>query len=223
MPTRRRRENTFIQQFLSAYEDFSWAEANIQWLDEVIDGTVEALVTRSDGGTLALEHTIVEPFIGDKEDFAFFSQIFLPIENDETLVVPHLWLNVGVPVGILKGMHKRDERICLADAVHEWLRQNRSALREGTSEKAFHVTMPRGRVIEMTLYIRVTSVPGNGALTVRRQQMEDNLHNVVERALAKKLPKLVETVADRHLLILERQHMNLIPERMMAVLGDQRS
>lgn len=41
MPTELRRENTLIKQFLSAYEDFSWARASILWLDEEQDGAVE--------------------------------------------------------------------------------------------------------------------------------------------------------------------------------------
>jgi len=47
MPTKFRRENSFIQEFLSAYEDYSWADAEIDWLDEKIDGAVEALEIES--------------------------------------------------------------------------------------------------------------------------------------------------------------------------------
>ncbi len=71
MPTGERREDTFIQQFCSAYENYSWADADIDWRDKRIDGAVDAVLTRkSDGQVLAIEHTIVEPFIGDKRDLA---------------------------------------------------------------------------------------------------------------------------------------------------------
>jgi hypothetical protein len=32
MPTKLRRENIFVERFLSAYEDFSWSKAAIRWL-----------------------------------------------------------------------------------------------------------------------------------------------------------------------------------------------
>ena len=46
MPTKLRRENIFIERFLSAYEDLPWANAAIRWLDEEKDVAVEALATR---------------------------------------------------------------------------------------------------------------------------------------------------------------------------------
>ena len=90
MPTKLRRENVFIERFLSAYEDFSWSKAAIRWLDEEKDGAVEALAVRPDGKTVALEHTIIEPFTAEKEDFAFFSKAFLDIERIPELKVPFL-------------------------------------------------------------------------------------------------------------------------------------
>ena len=64
-------DEVFVRLFLSAYEDGSWADAEIIPLDQLIDGTVEALATRkSDRKTLAIEHTLIEPFMGDKRDFA---------------------------------------------------------------------------------------------------------------------------------------------------------
>jgi hypothetical protein len=104
MPTKLRRENTFIERFPSAYENHSWADAKIDWLDERIDGAVEAIATRqSDGKTLAIEHTIIQPFVGEKEDFAFFEAAFLKIQQDTTLPVPQRWIRVFIPVGILRG------------------------------------------------------------------------------------------------------------------------
>src|SRR5438552_15619191 len=75
MPTRPSREDDFIGPFLSAYEDGNWADSEATKPDAIdrINPAVDKLATRkSDGRTLAIEHTIIEPFIGDKEDFAFF-------------------------------------------------------------------------------------------------------------------------------------------------------
>lgn len=76
MQTKFRRENEFIERFLSKYEGGSWAEAEIEWLDKLTEGAVEARARRrSDGMSVAIEHTIVEPFTGEKEDLARFGAI----------------------------------------------------------------------------------------------------------------------------------------------------
>jgi hypothetical protein len=223
MPTRLRRENVFIERFLSAYEDFSWSEAAIRWLDEEKDGAVEALAIRPDGRTLAAEHTIIEPFAAEKEDFAFFSKAFLDIEKDSSLIAPGRWIETLVPVGILRGQRKPAYRAAMVQGVHDWLRANRLGLPRGFSEHKVPIRVSGGKSHEIQIYVRVTPIPGKGSLTVRRQQMEDTLNDVIERSLTRKLPKLVQTEADKHLLILERQHMNLFPSRILEKIEAQRS
>src|SRR5689334_3413293 len=101
MPTISRREDAIVEAFLSRYEDGSWADAQLEWLDKTMDGAVEVRATRaSDGKRVAIEHTIIEPFIGEKADFAIFRAAGLAaIENDDSLVVPGLRIEVFVPVG----------------------------------------------------------------------------------------------------------------------------
>jgi len=82
--------------------------------------------------------------------------------------------------------------------------------------------------VNITLTIKVTplrrgSSAEPGAMHVRRQQVDNNLGDVVEKALKKKLPKLVNTPADERILLLERQHMNLLPESMLAEIDARRS
>src|SRR5260370_40460521 len=45
MPTKSRREDILIERLLSAYENGSWADAQICWLDKIIDGAVDAHAT----------------------------------------------------------------------------------------------------------------------------------------------------------------------------------
>ena len=71
-----RDEQVFIRLFVSAYENFAWANAKVDRLDEVIDGAVEALITRADDQTMAIEHTLIELFVGDKRDFAMSERPF---------------------------------------------------------------------------------------------------------------------------------------------------
>jgi hypothetical protein len=104
MPARPERdEQVFIRLFVSAYENFAWADAKIKRLDEEIDGAIEALITRADGQTMAIEHTLIEPFVGDKRDYAMFEPAFLRIEEDKSLAIPDTGIRIFVPVGILDG------------------------------------------------------------------------------------------------------------------------
>ena len=216
MPTKSRREDAFIELFLSAYENHSWADAEIDWLDRRIAGTVEARATRrSDGKTLAIEHTIIEPFVREKEDFAFFEAAFLKIEEDTALPVPGRWIRVFIPVGTLRGQPKQATRNVIVEAVHSWLEAKRLLLPDGFSEHRSSIEILGEKALDITLYVRVVPLPGPGKLHVRRQQIEGNLGEVIEKALKKKLPKLVQTHADKRILVLERQHMNLHPKSML--------
>jgi len=223
MPTNSRRENIFIERFLSAYENYSWADATIDWVDEKIDGAVEAIATRkSDGKTLAVEHTIVEPFLKEKEDFAFFERAFLKIEKDTDLPVPGRWIQVFIPFGALRGYPRQEAQDAIVDGVHEWLRTNRLLLPFDFSEHPASFPISRKKPFKTTIYTRVTNLPGAGRVHVRRQQMDNNLGDVVEKALKKKPPKLVQTRVDKRILILERQHMNLLATQMLGELNKRK-
>jgi hypothetical protein len=51
---------------------------------------LELLATRkSDGTTLAIEHTLLESFVGNKRDFAQFEPVFPSIKDDQSLLCIH--------------------------------------------------------------------------------------------------------------------------------------
>ncbi len=52
--------------------------------------------------------------------------------------------------------------------------------------------------------------------------MVNDLDKVVEKALRRKLPKLVNTRADRHVLLLEREDFTFDPELIFAEIERQR-
>ena len=200
MPARLKRdEQTFIELFVSAYENFAWVGSDIDRLDERLDGAVEALVTRADGRTMAIEHTLIEPFVGDKRDFAAFKTAFLNIENDRSLLVPDTGITVYVPVGILEGQASA-KRDVIVKTIHSWIADNRLALREGKHK--YPCAVPGMSGVELTIDRRRFShhVPNSGSILIRRQQIKSDLDKVIDKALRKKLPKLVNTKADRHVL-----------------------
>lgn len=216
-----RNEQTFIRLFVSAYENFAWAGSKIEPLDEQVDGAIEALITRADGQTMAIEHTLIEPFVGDKRDYAAFEQAFLNIEDDKSLAVPDTGTIVYVPVGILEGQ-KPARRNVIVESIHSWIAKNRLNLREGKHEYECDVS----GMSPVTLTVKRNKIglsrSNPGSLLVRRQQVTNDLDKVIENALRKKLPKLVRTKADRHVLFLERDQFTFFPDLIFTEIERQR-
>ena len=62
---------------------------------------------------------------------------------------------------------------------------------------------------------------GHGALHIRRQQVKNDFSEVIRTVMEKKVTKLVAQPADRHILMLERQHMNFIPKQILDEVRKQ--
>ena len=77
MTTKTRREDEIIWRFVSAYENGTWPIERLIFPDKVKAGGIDGLVTRDDGTTLAIEHTIIEPFVGDIADQTEMLPMFL--------------------------------------------------------------------------------------------------------------------------------------------------
>jgi hypothetical protein len=225
------REDPFIKLLLSAYENGSWADAALAKPD-AIDRTnpaVDQIATRkSDGKTLAIEHTIIEPFVRDKEDFACFQATFLGIEKDESLLVPGRWIRVFVPVGALRNQPQKS-RDAIVQSIHRWIKSSRLILPDGMSQHLCSIIgIPSKPPFDIALSLKVVrlqsgSVAERGSLHVRRQEVGSSLGDIIEKALKKKLPKLVNTAADKRILLLERQHMNLSPQHMLGEIEKRRA
>jgi hypothetical protein len=223
LPTIARPENQIIKLFVSAYENGSWKDAKLTFPDEMKDGGIDGLAERAAGAKLAIEHTIVEPFVGDIADQTEMIPMFPLIENDGSLLVPDVCITLFVPVGTLH-LQKPRTREAITAAIHDWLRANRLSLPKGISKHPCMITGIAGKPgIEITLTLKVIDLPGHGKIYVRRQQVRDTFGDVVEKMLAKKLPKLASTEASKRILLLERQHMILDPERMLDEIQKRRA
>src|SRR5262249_10354151 len=139
-----------------------------------------------------------------------------------------LWFEVFVPVGILRNQPPA-VRDAIVQSVHAWLKAHRLKLVEGMAEHPCPINGAAGNApANVTLTIRVVplrrgSSAEPGVVHVRRQQMNNDLGDVIEKALKKKLPKLVNTPAERRILLLERQHMNLLPEMVLGEIERRRA
>lgn len=114
-------------------------------------------------------------------------------------------------------------------SVHQWIKLNRLVLPDGPSQHACSITGIPGRP-SFELLLNVEMIPlqsgliaKRGSLHVRRQQISNSLCEVIEKALRDKLPKLVSTMADKHILLLERQHMILDPKVILGEIEDRRA
>ncbi|MGH9929454.1 MAG: hypothetical protein ACREA9_09515, partial [Pyrinomonadaceae bacterium] len=95
---------------------------------------VEAIATDGSGNSIAIEHTLIQPFIGDKADAQPLLKVFAPLEADKAFVLPEHEIMVFVPVGgVQKGM-KWDS---LTAEIQVWFQNMKASLPEGTSKQAF--------------------------------------------------------------------------------------
>jgi hypothetical protein len=78
-------ERPLIEMFLDGYEQ----GAALNWVEETEENAVEVIATRTDGKTLAIEHTLVELFKGEKYDSTIFIEAFESrIEKNPEFTVP---------------------------------------------------------------------------------------------------------------------------------------
>lgn len=209
MPVRSPKERPLLEMLLSEYENGAWRNAAPDWVEERMDGAVEVIATRSDGQTLAIEHTIVQPFVGEKSDSNAFMQAFGCIEKNPDLLVVERSMTVVIPVGAIpKGYNWKEAG---ADLL-AWLKANHTTV-PMQGEASFTVPVaPSSKLgpLQLPIVLQTMHMPGYaGSTVISRGSMPKTLPEIVEEALSRKLPKLVRTVADRRILLVEREQIGL--------------
>lgn len=194
--------------FLSAYEIDAWKNASLDWVEETQDGAVEVIATRPDGQRLALEHTLIQPFVGERFDSEAFIRAFGPIEKNPALVLPRRNLFVDIPVNAIPNGYNWEE---VGSDLLKWLMANHAGIpRDGEAVHAVPVGKSSNGPLQLKILLRTMSGPGiAGNCLIRRGGMPEDLRTVVEKALRTKIPKLVQTAADRRILLLESEHVSL--------------
>lgn len=207
-----RPEDQLVDHFLTVYENQSWAGPLSMRIspERTVDGGVEMIATRlCDGLTLAIEHTLIEPFVGEKTDLhSHFIELARQLKADESLLVPGLAISVYAPVNVLP---RRSNRQGIINDLSAWIRSNCMSF---TSEWALRdcpsTHHPDGRIV-LQVMSQSMDDPDTKFLIVQRYG-EMRVGSAVEKALERKLPKLVKTDVHRRLLMLERDQPWVDPD-----------
>jgi len=203
------KERPLLEMFLSEYENGAWRNAVSDWVEERMDGAVEVIATRGDGQTVAIEHTIVQPFLGEKSDSNAFMQAFGSIEKNPDLVVVERSMTVVIPAGAIPKGYKWKE---VGADLLAWLNANHTtAPMEGDASFTVPVaSSSKLGPLRLPIVLQSMHIPGHaGSTVISRGPMPKTLPEIVEEALSRKLPKLVKTVADRRILLIEREQIGL--------------
>ena len=203
------KERPLILMLLSACDAGAWQQALLDWVEEKADGAVEVIATRPDGTQLAFEHTLIQPFVGEKFDSEVFIRAFGRIEKNPALTLPERNLDVIIPVHAIPKGYNWDE---VGKDLLDWLLENHTAApQEGQSSHLVTVAATSKNVpLVLPITLRTMHLPGMaGGRLIARDKMPGDLEAIVEKALRTKIPKLVATAADKRILLLERDQIAL--------------
>src|SRR5580704_3255444 len=89
-----------VKMFLSQFKDDDGKSYTLKTRPDVEERTakaVEAIAVADNGHTLAIEHTYIQPFEGQKADDVPFLTVFEQLRNDPSLRSPNKFIDVLVP------------------------------------------------------------------------------------------------------------------------------
>ena len=201
-----RRDERLIDLFLHGYKDCAGSSYHLVERPDRVERAkpaIDCIAVNELGDDLAIEHTLVEPFEGQKADDQPFLAVFERFHHSPELVVPNVLIDISVPVGAIpKGLDWQR----IGQRIFEWFREVRTKIPLGGSDHKIH-----GLDLKLTIHIETMEIPDSpGVLVVGRVLPKNNsFSDVLRKALAAKLPKLVATAAKAHILLVEDASMVL--------------
>ncbi len=174
------------------YQVESWPD------DDSSQKNIDALCCDATGRTLAIEHTLIEPFARYKEDTDRFLKTLAVLENDPRLVQAGYLIRLMQSVGAIPtGIRWNEVPQMIVDQLGPVLSELPEGARTLTvSGGKWHLDL---RVIKMA-----TAVGDTGYFTTGRLDPGDAEPEIMQTALGKKIPKLAAAKADKKILLLER-------------------
>jgi len=206
-----------IASWLQLYNRLNGATFKIdKWPDDDSSKKNIDAVCRDDAGVLlAVEHTLIEPFDGEKKDAARLLETIGGLDNHPDLALPGHPITASLPVGAIS---TGSDWAQIAEESLNKLKVALPALPEGDS------TVPiEGASWNVSLQIskmQVGTESNPGAFRVGRVWPGDPGTELVVRALERKIPKLSAFVGGRRILLLEQDAIAGTTERQFEQLPD---
>jgi len=200
-----KRDQQLVRLFLDEYTKICGEAFKVkEWADDAERNrpAVEAIaVDESSGKRLAIEHTLLQPFVGEKEDSHRFLTVIGNLEKDDSLRVPGHMIDISFRVGAIpKGMNWTEVNKSLGG----WIQNNIAKLDDDQSNHTV-----RHNDLELQIRVSRMTLPHSekGILIFSRLMPAHSLAEVMRTAFRKKLPKLVSTPADKRILLFEQNSL----------------
>lgn len=183
--------------------------------DDSSKKNIDALCRNAEGGTLALEHTLIEPFAGDKADAHPFLKTLGSLENHPTLIQKGHMITVSQEVGAVPRGINWDE------VPKEMLAQLAPVL-PGLANGGHLITVKGpGWALDLRLHKSRMSPEDPGTFMTGRLYPGDPGPELIIAALDKKIPKLAAATADKKILLLEKDAAAGTIEAQYELLPDE--
>jgi hypothetical protein len=196
-----KRDQELVSAFLNEYGKISGSAFEVkEWVEdnERNKPAVEAIaVEMATGATLAIEHTLLQPYEGEKNDTRIFLTVIGELEKDASLKLPRYEVSIFFRVGAIPKGIKWTE---VNDTLGQWIRNNISTCPDGDSRRELQYANVN---IEMLITKMPLEQHETGLLLFGRYDAPATVVDVVRTAFDRKLRKLVGTNADKHILLFE--------------------
>jgi hypothetical protein len=130
-----RRDQQLVSHFLTAFNQRCGTSFKVlRWpdVDNRQSPAVEAVASDASGETVAIEHTLVQPFDGERIDTDRFMKVFGKLEGCADLIKPGYNVDVIVRVGAIPKGIKWE---IVAELVHEQIEKRILVLSDGSTEE----------------------------------------------------------------------------------------
>lgn len=195
----RPREEKLINEFLTRMNKERGTDFVLSYSPEDVPGElpIEAIALNTAGDRLAIEHTLIESFIGERADNDRFLKAFGALEQDPDLLIDGyditITMNVGaVPNGV--------PWTAITQKLKAWCALTFPGLPEDLST---HQVPDLGFPLDVTVD-KTWLDEGQAYVFVSRWMPKTSFEDVIRKALTAKLPKLIATTAAERILLVEK-------------------
>ena len=192
-----RADKQLIELFLVGYNRLVGDKYAVQeWPDETerLRPAVDAIAGNARGLTIAIEHSLIQPYFGEKDDTQIFHRVFFPLQTDPSLKFSEYDIELCPKVGAVPKGVDWDEA---GKVIRQWVASEAGRFPVGES-----VQQIRGLPFEINVLV-LKSETVLGQVFVGRSGMPETFKTVIRTAFLKKLPKLVSCEASRRILLFE--------------------